>query len=229
MRRRGLIALAGAATLVLAPADGPAAGSANPQLRATVGPGYSISLKRPDGTDVTKVDPGTYDVEVRDLSSDHNFHLSGPGVDESTSVSGLATVTWTVTFRDGRYSFFCDPHDTEMRGEFVAGTPPPPPPPRPLPPPAKKLLLTVGPGATITLRSGTGAVLKGLKAGSYSIVVRDRSRVHNAHLVGKGVNRKSGLAATGTLTWSVKLAAGALRFYSDRSPRTVKGSITVSR
>ena len=47
-------------------------------------------------------------------------------------------------------------------------------------------------------------------------------------LVGKGVNRKSGLAATGTLTWKVKLSAGVLRFFSDRSPKTVKGSITVT-
>ena len=37
-----------------------------------------------------------------------------------------------------------------------------------------------------------------LTAGNYTIVVRDRSKLHNAHLVGKGVNRKSGLAATGT-------------------------------
>ncbi len=41
------------------------------------------------------------------------------------------------------------------------------------------------------------------------------------------MNRKSTLAGTGTLTWRVKLSAGVLRFYSDRSPTTVKGSITV--
>jgi hypothetical protein len=53
--------------------------------------------------------------------------------------------------------------------------------------------------------------------------------VHNAHLVGTGgVNRKTGLAATGTLTWKVKLSAGLLRFFSDRSPKTVRGSIRVT-
>ncbi|MBA3476118.1 MAG: hypothetical protein H0T10_05115 [Actinobacteria bacterium] len=58
--------------------------------------------------------------------------------------------------------------------------------------------------------------------------MRDRSKVHNAHLVGKGVNRKSGLAATGTQTWKVRLSAGLLRFFSDRDPKLVKGSIKVS-
>jgi hypothetical protein len=91
----------------------------------------------------------------------------------------------------------------------------------------KKLLLTVGPTATITLRNAAGKALKGLTAGNYTIVVSDRSKVHNAHLVGKGVNRRSGLAGTGTLTWKVKLSAGVLRFFSDRSPKTVKGSIRV--
>ena len=67
-----------------------------------------------------------------------------------------------------------------------------------------------------------------VKAGAYSIAVRDRSKVHNAHLVGKGVNRKSGLAATGTLTWKVKLSVGPLRFFSDRSPKTVKGQVKVT-
>jgi hypothetical protein len=228
MRLRGLVALAVAAAFVLAPPGAPSV-SANPELMGTVGPGFFIRLTNPDGSIVTKVDPGTYDIVVRDLSEEHNFHLSGPGVDRSTPVEQTTDVTWTVTFVEGRYEYVCDPHSTLMHGEFVAGNPPPPPPePTPTPAPAvKKLLLTVGPTATITLRNAAGKALKGLTAGNYTIVVRDRSKLHNAHLVGKGVNRKSGLAATGTLTWKVKLAAGVLRYFSDRSPKTVKGSITV--
>lgn len=231
MRLRGLVALAAAAAFVLAPVGAPSL-SANPQLLGTVGPGFTIRLTHPDGSVVTRVDPGIYDVVVRDLDSEHNFHLTGPGVDRFTQVEDLVNVTWTVTFVEGRYTFVCDPHASMMRGQFVAGNPPPPPPPPdPTPSPvpaAKKLLLTVGPTATITLRNAAGKVLRGLAAGNYSIVVRDRSKVHNAHLLGKGVNRKSGLAATGTLTWKVKLSAGLLRFFSDRSPKTVKGSIKVT-
>jgi hypothetical protein len=231
MRLRGLVAVAAAAAFVLAPAGTPSV-SANPELIGTVGPGFSIRLAHPDGSVVKKVDPGVYDIVVRDLSVEHNFHLSGPGVDRFTAVDQLVNVTWTVTFVEGRYAFECDPHSITMRGTFVAGNPPPlpAPPPDPTPSPvpaAKKLVLTVGPTAAITLRTAAGKVPRGLKASNYTITVRDRSKVHNAHLVGKGVNRKSGLAAMGTLTWKVKLSAGLLRFYSDRSPKTVKGSIRI--
>lgn len=226
MRFRDLVALAAATAFVLAPAGAPSV-SADPELTGTVGPGFFIRLANPDGSIVTKLDPGTYDISVRDLAEEHNFHLSGPGVDRSTPVEQTANVTWTVTFVEGRYEYVCDPHSTLMRGEFVVGNPPPEPTPTPAPA-AERLLLTVGPTATITLRNAAGKVLRGVTAGSYTIVVRDRSKVHNAHLVGAGVNRKSGLAATGTLTWKVKLSPGALRFFSDRSPKTVQGSIRVS-
>ena len=43
---------------------------------------------------------------------------------------------------------------------------------------------------------------------TYSIVVRDRSKLHNFHLVGKGVNKKSTVAGTGTTTWKLTLARG---------------------
>jgi hypothetical protein len=223
MRLRGLLVLAATAAAVFVPAGVPAA---VPQLLGTVGPEFSISFSNADGSPVTHLDPGTYEIVVRDLSDFHNFHLSGPGVNESTGVEETGPVTWTVTFRDGRYSVVCDPHASMLHREFTVGTPPPPPPP---PKPAtRKLLATVGPKNTISLKSATGATLKTVKAGAYSITVRDRSKLHNFHLVGKGVNRKSGLAAMGTLTWKVTLSAGPLRFFSDKSPKTVKGSIKVN-
>ena len=207
---------------MLVPAANPAT---LPQLLGTVGPEFSISFSHPDGSPVTHLDPGTYEIVVRDLSEFHNFHLSGPGVNESTGVEETGPVTWTVTFRDGRYSVVCDPHSSMLHREFTVGTPPPPPPPKPATP---KLLATVGPKSTISLKSASGATLKTVKAGVYSITVRDRSKLHNFHLVGKGVNRKSGLAGMGTLTWKVTLSAGQLRFFSDKSPKTVKGSVKVT-
>jgi len=222
MRLRGLLVLAAAAAVVLVPAATPAA---LPQLLGTVGPEFSISFSHPDGSPVTHLDPGTYEIVVRDLSEFHNFHLSGPGVNESTGVEETGPVTWTVTFQDGRYSVVCDPHAGMLHREFTVGNPPPPPPPKPATP---KLLATVGPKSTISLKSASGATLKTVKAGVYSITVRDRSKLHNFHLVGKGVNRKSGLAGMGTLTWRVTLSAGPLRFFSDKSPKTVKGSVKVT-
>jgi hypothetical protein len=222
MRLRGLLVLASAAAVLLAPTAVPAT---LPQLIGTVGPGFSITINHPDGTPVTQIDPGTYELVVSDLAEEHNFHLSGPGVDQSTAVESTSNVTWTVTFVDGRYTVVCDPHSLQMRREFVAGTPPPP---APKPPVVPKLLATIGPKNTISLKSTTGATLKRVKAGTYSITVRDRSKLHNFHLVGKGVNRNSGLAGVATLTWKLELSAGPLRYFSDRSPKTVRGSVTVT-
>jgi plastocyanin len=225
MRLRGLIVLVASAAAVLVPAAFAAVGD---QLTGTVGPDFNINLELPDGTTVTKIDPGTYQIVVRDLSIEHNFHLFGPGVNETTQVDDTGTVTWTVPFRDGRYTLQCDPHSGQgMKRTFISGTPPPEPVPTPVPK-LPKLLATVGPKSTISLRSATGAVLKRLKAGSYSITVRDRTKAHNFHLVGKGVNRKTGKAGMGTFTWKVKLAKGTLRFFSDQSPTKVKGSLPVT-
>ena len=223
MSIRGLVVLTAAAVVTVVPA---ALGAAAPQLFGTVGPGASLRLDDASGNLVTKVDPGSYEVVVRDLADEHNFHLTGPGVNETTQVEATGTVTWAVTLVEGTYNLFCDVHPLSMRRTLTAGNPPPPAPaPAPTVP---KLLATVGPNATISLRSASGAVLRTVKRGTYSIVVRDRSKLHNFHLVGAGVNRKSGLAATGTLTWKLKLSAGTLRFFSDRSPAKVRGSIRVT-
>ncbi len=224
VRRRTLLLAAAVVATLAGPAD---ALADNPKLHATVGPGFSIRLADEAGRAVTKVDPGTYDVVVEDLSEEHNFHLQGPGVNESTSLPFVGTVTWTVTFAEGRYTFQCDPHSAVMRGGFTAGDPPAPPPPPATPPPPIRLVATVGPAATITLRDARGRRLHHLAVGRYRIVVRDRSRQHNAHLRGAGINRKTALAGRGTFTWNVRLTRGTLRFYSDRSPTKVRGSVRV--
>ena len=225
MRLRGVIGLVVAAGLVVVPAAIPAAAT---QLRGTAGPGFSITLQNEAGTLVTRLDPGTYDIAVRDLSIEHNFHLYGPGVEEMTSVDAIEDKNWTVTFREARYTYVCDLHPSQMVRELVVGNPPAPQPtPTPTPKPTPKLLATVGPKATISLRSASGAPLKSVKAGTYSVVVRDRSKAHNFHLVGVRVNKKSSVAAVGTTTWKLKLSKGPLRFYSDKAPTTVKGSVKV--
>jgi hypothetical protein len=229
MRLGGLLVVA-ATTALLVAGGAPASNAANPILNGRVGPDFDIQFSHPDNSPVTQIDPGSYDVVVRDLATEHNFHLIGPGVDETTGVETTSTVTWTVTFVEGRYRFQCDPHNTTMRGNFVVGNPPPLPPAPPPPPPVvvKKLQLTVGPTPLITLRNAAGKRLTVLKAALYDIVVRDRSRVHNAHLVGPGLNRRTGLTAVVTVTWRVRPKAGILRFYSDRAPKTVRGSVRVT-
>jgi hypothetical protein len=90
-------------------------------LQATVGPGFTITLTQ-NGAKVTHLDPGTYTIAVNDMSAEHNFDLSGPGVSQATDVEGTGTTTWTVTFTDGTYTFQCDAHVATMHGSFTVGT-----------------------------------------------------------------------------------------------------------
>jgi hypothetical protein len=145
-----------------------------------------------------------------------------------TSVDAIEDKSWTVTFREARYTYVCDLHPYQMVRELVVGNPPAVVPPKPAPAQTPKLLATVGPKNTISLRNASGKAIASVKAGAYSIVVRDRSKLHNFHLVGAGVNRKSAVGGTGTTTWKLKLAKGLLRFYSDKAPKTIKGSLRVT-
>lgn len=90
-------------------------------LTATVGPGFSVKLLK-DGQPVTHLDDGDYTITVSDLSSEHDFHLVGKGVNEATSVEGTGTETWNVTFTDDQYLFFCDVHAATMQGSFTVGS-----------------------------------------------------------------------------------------------------------
>lgn len=86
-------------------------------LVATVGPGFDIGLTTQDGQAVASAAPGEYTIQVSDRSSIHNFHLTGPGLDEDSGLAEEGESTWTVTFEPGSYAFVCDPHSS-MRGDF---------------------------------------------------------------------------------------------------------------
>jgi plastocyanin len=200
------------------------AAAENPRLIATVGPGPNIGMSDANGARLLNIDPGTYDIVVRDQSDEHNFHLTGPGADRATEVETIGQETWTVTLQAGTYRFVCDPHATTMRGQFTVGTQPPPPPPAPRP---TRLNASVGPGFSISLRNAAGALVKTVKAGLFRITVRDRSKAHNFHLVGPGVNRRTSLAFTGTTAWSLRLRPGTYRFVCDPHRTRMKGSFRV--
>jgi plastocyanin len=96
----------------------PSALAATPTLTGTVGPGFTITLKK--GTaKVTKLKAGAYVIKVSDKSKIHNFRLKGPGVNKTTSVGGTGTSTWKVTLKKGKYTFVCDPHASIMKGSFT--------------------------------------------------------------------------------------------------------------
>jgi hypothetical protein len=86
-----------------------------------VGPGTTITLKRANGTLVNHLSPGTKRITVRDRASNHNFHLTGPGVDRRTGVSFVGRRRWSVTFSPGTYRYICDTHPDTMRRSFTVG------------------------------------------------------------------------------------------------------------
>jgi hypothetical protein len=213
-----------AATATLAALASPTVALAQTKLIATVADPASISLRQDGGGAVTDLPAGTYTIEVHDESIMHNFHLSGPGVDQRTEVETTGIVTWTVTLTDrSRYTFVCDPHATFMRGSFTTGGGPPTPPPPPTPR-VQTLTATVGAGA-ISLRNARGARVTRLKAGRYRIRVRDQSARNNFHLSGPGVNRRTSARFRGTVTWTVTFRKGRIyRFVSDSNARRMRGS-----
>ncbi len=97
-----------------------AAAAAGGVLTGTVGEGdaFKITLMDSTGAPVTTLKAGSYEVKVKDASAIHNFHLTGPGVEEKTTVPEKTDVTWKVTLSAGSYTFKCDPH-ANMTGSFT--------------------------------------------------------------------------------------------------------------
>ena len=200
-----------------------AARADNPLLEAFVGANdaYSIRLQDANGTRVTHLDAGTYTLKVHDLSTVHNFHLTGPGVDMATAVEEAQEATWAVTFTDGTYTYVCDAHSSIMRGTFTVGA-------VTTPPPATRLTGTVGPGRKISLRYADGSKLT-ILAGTNTVMVavNDRTRTDNFHLTGPGVNKKTGIAFRGRATWKLALQGGRYVYRSD-AHKKVRGAFSVS-
>jgi plastocyanin len=87
---------------------------------------------------------------------------------------------------------------------------------------AGKLTATVGPGFTISMSKKT------VKHGAYTITVKDKSNIHNFHLTGPGVNKKTSVAFVGTMTWKVTLKKGTYKFICDPHKTIMKGTLKVT-
>lgn len=94
---------------------------------------------------------------------------------------------------------------------------------------------TVGPclygsvrtGGAVSLRTWKGLPITALDARRpYSIVVTDASRTDNFHLRGKGVDRRTGLAARVTVRWKMRFTPGRYSYRSDTHPRLQRSFTT---
>jgi plastocyanin len=76
----------------------------------------------------TTIAPGTYQFNIHDYSSIHNFDLckgtscTGSNSLHKTSVGGTGSVSWTVTLTAGTYSVQCDVHSSIHKTFKVAPT-----------------------------------------------------------------------------------------------------------
>jgi plastocyanin len=87
-------------------------------LKGTVGPGFTISLKKA-GKKVKSLKAGKYKFVISDKSNIHNFHIAGPGVNKDlTSIGFVGTKTVTLRLKKGNYAFVCVPHASSMHGNF---------------------------------------------------------------------------------------------------------------
>ena len=68
---------------------------------------------------MTGLNHGTYRFVISDLSSIHDFHLTGPGLNRTiTTVDFTGTKSIVLTLKRGTYRYFCDPHSDLMHGSF---------------------------------------------------------------------------------------------------------------
>jgi hypothetical protein len=195
-----------------------ATGQAQPtRLVGTVGPGFTIGLTDATGSEIRALDAGRYDVLVRDLSDEHNFVLGHKATGRrpiSTEVAFIGETNVVVDLAPGQWVFACSPHFDTMNGQFsVAAAPTPPPPPTP----PKRL------AASVTARRVSLAPTR-VEAGRYLLTVADRSTSRGFRLVGAGIDRRTGIAYTGTRSWTLRLRSGTYRFGDQRR---IVGRLTV--
>lgn len=93
---------------------------------------------------------------------------------------------------------------------------------------AAKLTGTVGPDFKIDLRKGSTKVAS-LKAGTYTIIVNDKSSHHNFRLKGPGVNKATSVRKVQKTKWTVTLRAGKYTYVCDPHASSMKGGFRVVR
>jgi plastocyanin len=93
----------------------------------------------------------------------------------------------------------------------------------------ERLIATVGTNDTqvITLTHANGSPVGDIPAGTYTIEVRDRSRMHNFHLSGPGVDRRTTVEEIATDTWVVTFRDQSVyTFLCEAHPTTMRDNFT---
>ena len=160
----------------------PATAAEPPLLVGTVGLGFTIGLADANGKHVDVLGPGSYRLLVHDLSDQHNFVLGSKTTGArpaATEVPFVGDQAFTIDLHVGEYAYACSPHFEIMNGNFSVKAPP--------------LVLTLN--ASVSSR-GVSLSAKNVAEATYKLRVSDRSRTRTSHVVGPGLNRRTGKAFT---------------------------------
>ena len=140
---------------------------------------------------------------------DHSGHHGGDDDDDDRRTTTGTTTSTTTT---GGATTTTSQRRSSSPAAVVAG---------------RRLIGTVGPGFSITLKTPSGGAVRTLRAGTYTVVVRDRSDEHNFHLRGRGFNKATTVGAVATQTWRVKFSAGTYTYVCDPHAESMRGSLRV--
>jgi hypothetical protein len=114
------IATATAVALSIVGAALSRANTTTPTLAGTVGPGFSITLKK-SGKLVKTLKAGTYKFVINDKSNFHGYSLDGPHgfAKDFTKIPFVGRKTFIVKLKTGKYKYYCPNHESTMFAHFT--------------------------------------------------------------------------------------------------------------
>jgi plastocyanin len=80
----------------------------------------------------------------------------------------------------------------------------------------------------IEMENKAGRDLKKVKAGTYRIKIEDKATIHNFHLKGPGLNKKTSIPRRSETIWTVRLRPGKYTYQCDPHASMMRGSFRVT-
>jgi hypothetical protein len=93
---------------------------ASPTLSGTVGPSFTITLKK-SGKLVKTLKAGSYQFVINDRSNFHGYSLDGPHgfAKDFTKIPFVGKKTFIVKLKAGKYKYYCPNHESTMFAHFT--------------------------------------------------------------------------------------------------------------
>lgn len=91
-----------------------------PTLTGTVGPGFTITLKK-SGNLVKTLKAGAYKFVINDKSNFHGYSLDGPHgfAKDFTKIPFVGKKTFVLKLKAGKYKYYCPNHESTMFAHFT--------------------------------------------------------------------------------------------------------------